>query len=328
MRRGLIDVSESPDGRPDPGATLTPAEFVDAMRRLKGWADLTYRELERRAEGGGDKLARSTVTATLTRDSLPREELVVAFVRACGCDDAEVDLWITARRRIAAGSAPPPEPAPRSPGPTRLSRRRWLVPALVGGPVLVVLLPTVIVLASSGGTADSSQLEGTTVSTVTEDTYVTQIELRGTRANFTQLRACGAQCDGAADGHEKRILLKFQLDNLPAGACVRDARLRLWSKTTRDQDIGFTVHQLDPNSWDHATANWETQPQPGRELASHTGAVADQWMEFDLTPAVRTSGAHSFAVRSTGQLGGYFASREDTALKHPAELVVQHTKCA
>jgi len=98
-------------GRPDPATATTPGEFVSAMRRLKEWSGLAYRQLEKRAAAAGDVLPRSTLTVALTRDVLPREELVATFSRTCGCDDNEVRRWIAARRRIAAAADPTaPEP--------------------------------------------------------------------------------------------------------------------------------------------------------------------------------------------------------------------------
>ncbi|MFC9502082.1 XRE family transcriptional regulator [Streptomyces sp. NPDC057002] len=82
------------------------AEFVVCMRRLKEQAGLTYRTLEANAERHGDVLARSTAADALRRDSLPRAEVVVAFVRACGGDE-DVAVWLEARDRLAA--AEPPE---------------------------------------------------------------------------------------------------------------------------------------------------------------------------------------------------------------------------
>jgi hypothetical protein len=88
--------------RPDPETATTPAEFVSTMRRLKDWSGLAYRQLEKRAATAGDALPRSTVTVALTRDTLPREQLVEAFARACGCGEDEARRWVAARRRIAA----------------------------------------------------------------------------------------------------------------------------------------------------------------------------------------------------------------------------------
>ncbi|MEV7229825.1 tetratricopeptide repeat protein [Polymorphospora sp. NPDC051019] len=112
-------VSPGGDGRPDPAAASTAAEFVEALRRLKNWSGVGFRRLESRAAAAGRMLPRSTVTAALARDTLPREDLVVALVRTCGGDDEEVHRWVTARRRLAAlRPAPVAEPAP-GPAPAR-----------------------------------------------------------------------------------------------------------------------------------------------------------------------------------------------------------------
>lgn len=96
------------------------------MRQLRSWADLSYRQLERRAGDAGDALPRATVSGALGREDLPREELLAAFVRACGADAATVDAWLEARRRLAmaleepaavptwGGGEPRPDPEPES----------------------------------------------------------------------------------------------------------------------------------------------------------------------------------------------------------------------
>ncbi|MGY0230262.1 CBM96 family carbohydrate-binding protein [Longispora urticae] len=101
----------SEDGRPCPENPGTPEEFVDALRRLKDWHGLSFRELEKRAAARGDVLPRATLTTALGRSTLPREELVAAFVRACCADEEQVQRWAGARRRLAAGE--PAEPAVR-----------------------------------------------------------------------------------------------------------------------------------------------------------------------------------------------------------------------
>ncbi|GIG57902.1 hypothetical protein Lfu02_22740 [Longispora fulva] len=93
----------SDDGRPCPDSTGTPEEFVRALRRLKEWHGRSFRELEKRAAVSGDILPRATLTTALGRSTLPREEIVAAFVRACSEDEEDVRRWAGARRRLAAG---------------------------------------------------------------------------------------------------------------------------------------------------------------------------------------------------------------------------------
>ncbi|WP_338930838.1 helix-turn-helix domain-containing protein [Streptomyces netropsis] len=78
--------------------------FTDRMRRLKDRSGLTYRELEQRAQDRGEILARSTLSDVLQGHSLPRPELLVAFLHACGVDDErEIAAWLETRSRIEDG---------------------------------------------------------------------------------------------------------------------------------------------------------------------------------------------------------------------------------
>ncbi|MEU0390068.1 XRE family transcriptional regulator [Streptomyces chartreusis] len=94
--------------RPLPQEAGSASEFVACMRLLKEQAGLTYRQLEANAEGRGDVLARSTVADALRRDSLPRAEVVAAFVRACGRGE-DAATWLEARDRLAAAVPVPAE---------------------------------------------------------------------------------------------------------------------------------------------------------------------------------------------------------------------------
>lgn len=106
---------------PDPYSATSPGEFVAAMRALKEWSGLTYRQLQRRAEALDELLPHSTVAAALSRNTLPREELVTGFVRACGQDEKTAGGWLGVRKRIAAGLPIPTgstaAPAPAAAGP-------------------------------------------------------------------------------------------------------------------------------------------------------------------------------------------------------------------
>ncbi|KAB8184003.1 RICIN domain-containing protein [Microbispora catharanthi] len=107
------------DSRPQPRTATTPAEFVALMRRLRAWSGCSYRQLERRAEAVGDVLPRATLADALSRRDLPREDLLAAFVRACGADDDTVAEWVDARRRLAVArekTTPPPGDTPAAPG--------------------------------------------------------------------------------------------------------------------------------------------------------------------------------------------------------------------
>ncbi|MFI8913643.1 hypothetical protein ACIGW4_18800 [Streptomyces sp. NPDC053513] len=121
---------------PDPREVRNPAEFLARLQALKDWSGLTYRELSARAETHGDVLPRSTVANMLARPTLPREELLTVFVRACGVEEGEAEHWRAVRRELAGrgvyerapepGEAPdtpedrgedPDRPGPAAPGP-------------------------------------------------------------------------------------------------------------------------------------------------------------------------------------------------------------------
>ncbi|QKV92494.1 hypothetical protein HUT19_12660 [Streptomyces sp. NA02950] len=89
---------------PDPQHARSPEEFIARMRALKDWSHLTARELAVRADAAGDVLPRSTVARMLGRATLPREEQVAAFVRACGVGSAGLTVWLSVRADLAAGA--------------------------------------------------------------------------------------------------------------------------------------------------------------------------------------------------------------------------------
>ncbi|WNZ14151.1 hypothetical protein [Streptomyces sp. 11x1] len=100
-------MTTAPPTPPDTDAVA----FVAALRRLKAWSGRSYRQLERRATEAGHTLPYSTAATMLGRDRLPREELVAAFVAACGVRAEEAEAWLDARVAIACG--PPAETAVR-----------------------------------------------------------------------------------------------------------------------------------------------------------------------------------------------------------------------
>ncbi|MFK4070389.1 helix-turn-helix domain-containing protein [Streptomyces sp. NPDC029674] len=117
-----------PAQAPQPARLGTPAEFAAALRTLRTWSGLTYRQLESKATAHGDTLPASTIATTLGRVTLPRDRFVEAFTRACGLGDEEVRQRLEARRRLATdepaavigddgGDSESPAPVP--------ARARW-----------------------------------------------------------------------------------------------------------------------------------------------------------------------------------------------------------
>lgn len=116
-------------------------EFVATMKRLRLWSGLTYRQLEAKARANGEVLPSSTTATMLNRGTLPREPLVAAFVRACGVDQAEVERWLTARRRLAVLTPEDVPPSHQPPPPPRKVWKWWLA-----GVVAVIVVAATVVL--------------------------------------------------------------------------------------------------------------------------------------------------------------------------------------
>jgi hypothetical protein len=85
--------------KPDPLTASSVAEFVELLGRLHVWAgEVSLRELARRSPEG---IAHSTFSAMLnTPAKLPTQRTVRLFVHALGCDEEEVQRWVTAWRTL------------------------------------------------------------------------------------------------------------------------------------------------------------------------------------------------------------------------------------
>ncbi|WP_219519014.1 helix-turn-helix domain-containing protein [Nonomuraea ceibae] len=97
---------------PSPADVTDEAAFVAGLRALKTWSGLSFRQLERRAAAAGDTLPASTASGMLGRVRLPREEVLVAFVRACGLGEEDVRAWARVRAQLTTAPAPTSAPAP------------------------------------------------------------------------------------------------------------------------------------------------------------------------------------------------------------------------
>ncbi|MEU4891617.1 XRE family transcriptional regulator [Streptomyces sp. NPDC044780] len=95
------------DRAPDPRRARDAREFIAELQALKDWSRLTYRELAARADALGEVLPRSTVANMLGRATLPREELVAVFVRACGVGPAGLTVWLAVRKDLATRATEP-----------------------------------------------------------------------------------------------------------------------------------------------------------------------------------------------------------------------------
>ncbi len=122
----------------DPLTTATPAEYVALLRQVREQSGLAYRAIERKAASAGDSLPPSTLATMLNRTTLPREELVVALLRATGHDEQTIDQWVRARRALVSTTEPAPAESPSPEDVT--SRRRPLSPKILAAVVAVFVV--------------------------------------------------------------------------------------------------------------------------------------------------------------------------------------------
>ncbi|MCT2588072.1 helix-turn-helix domain-containing protein [Actinophytocola gossypii] len=136
---------------PAPESATDEAAFVAELRRLRTWSGHSFRQLERQARALGETLPHSTAATMLARNRLPRAELVVAFVRACGLGDDDARQWVTVRAAIADGTAAAPAaPVRRAP--------RWR---------LAVAAAAALAVAFAGGTVSTGWTDVEEVEVVT-----------------------------------------------------------------------------------------------------------------------------------------------------------------
>ncbi|MBB5956947.1 hypothetical protein FHS29_003540 [Saccharothrix tamanrassetensis] len=145
-------------GPPGPEDATTAAEFVTAMRQLRLWSGLTYRQLEGKAQAAGYVLPSSTTATMLGRTTLPREQLVTAYARACGLGDEDAERWVAARRRLAMDpeTNPAGEPAEE---PSAKPRRNWW-PLVAGVAALAAVAATVTALVIRPGSLEKLPADG------------------------------------------------------------------------------------------------------------------------------------------------------------------------
>ncbi|MDF2705411.1 MAG: hypothetical protein K0R62_1063 [Nonomuraea muscovyensis] len=93
---------------PDPHAARDIPEFLAAMRQIKAASNLSYRGLAEQAAAAGESLPISTLSSTLSRESMPSPEVVRALVRACGGSVGTAESWLAARARLAMAMASGP----------------------------------------------------------------------------------------------------------------------------------------------------------------------------------------------------------------------------
>lgn len=102
LRHGPTARPFAHDGEVDPLSASTVSAFAECLRAVRLRAGQpSYRELQRWGERHHTPLPRSTVRDALLGRRLPRKDLVLSFVRACGRPE-DLRRWETAWTRLAA----------------------------------------------------------------------------------------------------------------------------------------------------------------------------------------------------------------------------------
>ncbi len=78
---------------PRPGEATSAPQLVDMMKHLRMWAGSPSLNKLNKLAGGHNLLPTSTVNDMLHSERLPRLDLMLTFVRACGLDDDQVTAW-------------------------------------------------------------------------------------------------------------------------------------------------------------------------------------------------------------------------------------------
>ncbi|MFI0453214.1 peptidoglycan-binding protein [Actinomadura sp. 6N118] len=260
---------------PDPGAARTVPQFMECLRELKQWSGLTYRQLERQAIRRGRYLPHSTIAGALSRNRLPRRELLIDFVTACGCPPDEVARWTAARAALDAGANPSvaidhPKVAENTDSPQPLEPK----PRLSARPVnrersIAVLMAVAVVVATAAASAPAVSSGPRQAALLDRCPEPMTLGTRGTCVQdlqrHLQRHGLNLPADGWYGPLTKSRVTAFQVfAGLPPSAMV-DATTKRAVLTRRSEPIP---------SW--------TRPQAARRIrevftAAPAGAVALAW---------------------------------------------------
>ena len=155
--------------------------------------------------------------------------------------------------------------------------------------------------------APASATAGTLTLNAVEDAYATEAASRVNTGGYSYLSA-------SATDAERRVLLKFQVEGLPAGATNVRVTLRLWALGA--STASFSVRSL-PSEWSESTVTWANQPLAGDVLTTRSGVVGGAYTDFDVSGYVRGNGTRSMAIFSDAAARADFASREAGADRAP-----------
>jgi thrombospondin type 3 repeat protein len=203
------------------------------------------------------------------------------------------------------------DPGGDSWGTGRVYQCAWVVvsAALSGGgfltlrnysPWLVVLVALLIALFVGLGISPSPQADAQSSTTVqlpaSADTYLSQ---NSANTNYgTQTSLLVDSDDPAGTGRDKRTLIKFDLSQIPAGATIQSASLKI--NVTNASPQQYNIHDLKQN-WTETGATWNRYNGSSRWGGAGANSTTSDRGGTDFGPFRATStGAQTVALNSAG----------------------------
>lgn len=194
--------------------------------------------------------------------------------------------------RPAAAKTSAAEPAP-NPSPRQTQQR-----AAVWGWMVFAVALVAMIIAVPGQSARGAS---TVTIRASEDAYIN---------NHKTSKNYGSDPNVGADGFPevKRFLLRFPLDQIPAGATITSAKLSLF--VTNSSAFAGNVHAINGN-WSEGTVTWSTSPGIASKIGTLKGPASPQtWRDVEVKSAIKGNGSVSFIVLSDSADGVGYSSSE------------------
>ncbi|MEX1019022.1 MAG: DNRLRE domain-containing protein, partial [Litorilinea sp.] len=209
--------------------------------------------------------------------------------------------------------------------PARLTVRRLLA-SLLG---VCVLWFATIPIAYSQETVYTAQSQQLAVLNPVQDTYVSNMAATTSFGQAAELRLQQQQLKTVV---EERVMLQFDLGQLPKGAIIQQAELRLF----QNEIAGSIPIALDRIAarWDESRVTWNTQPDTAAYYAQAlTSMTAASYVTWDITElatewrdAPATTANHGVLLRfGQGQELSAFRRYDSSTGPNPPELRILYT---
>jgi Glycosyl hydrolase family 26 len=117
-----------------------------------------------------------------------------------------------------------------------------------------------------------------------------------------------------------RSYLRFNVQ-LPAGATISDARLRLYTTTTSAK-IGYSANAVQDTAWSETALTYGNAPALGSTLGTSAPWTSAGWKSAALPVSSVRPGLNSVAVTTASTAAAVFSSREGT---YKPRLVLTYT---